>query len=326
MYSNIDPEEALPVLESYLNEFGNEIGLSKGIKELILKLTKLVMSNNVFQFGSTWWRQKVGTAMGTPCACIYATVFFAYFERKILLPTYKNNIILYKRQIDAIFAIWKSDPNNPNAWKDFKEDLNNMSKLDWVTEELGMSANFLDLTVWIDKNNRKINYKTYQKPMNLFLYIPSHSASPPGLLKSLVFGLTSTYFRQNSRREDFMSTVNKLYMRLRARGYTKEILTPLFNEAAEKLDHPKAKRKRENRTTGKNNEKELLFFHLPYHPKGISRRSIQQKYKEICEKPDSLGESFCYMKNRDGGIMKISKLTVAYSRPKFIVGHVCVFL
>ena len=277
------------------------------------------MKNNVFQFGSTWWKQIVGTAMGTPCACIYATIFFAYFERKFIIPKYKQNLILYKRQIDDIFAIWRTDPSRPNAWNEFKNDLNSVCKLHWNTEELDNSTNFLDLTLWIDKDSNKICYKTYQKPMNLFLYIPSHSASPPGLLKSLVFGLLQTYNRQNSRRDDFKANVRKLYLRLIARGYKKDQLSLVFTEAAEKLDTPKCKRGKKTHNeihTGKNTGDNNLFFHLTYHPRGISRRFIQQKYKEICEKPDNLGESFCFMKNTEGGILRIKKLTVAYSRPK----------
>ena len=317
MYSNIDPEEALPVLEAYLNEFSDEL---KGIEEeqikLLIKLTRLVMKNNVFQFGSTWWRQKIGTAMGTPCACIYATIFFAYFERKVLLPKYRNNIILYKRQIDDIFAIWKTDPNRPNAWEEFKNDLNSVCKLHWNTEELDDTTNFLDLTIWIDKDSRRILYKTYHKPMNLFLYIPSHSASPPGLLKSLVFGLLQTYKRQNARREDFQTNVKRLFHRLLARGYKKDQLSTVFNEAAEKLNNPKKRRDKINEISVGKNEDNQLFFHLTYHPRGVSRRFVQQKYKEICVRPNNLGESFCLTKNTTGGVMRIRKLTVAYSRPK----------
>ena len=116
-----------------------------------------------------------------------------------------------------------------------------MCKLEWNTKELDNTSNFLDLTLWIDKSSNQLHYKTYQKPMNLFLYIPCHSASPPGLLKSLINGLTSMYKRQNSRREDFRDNMKKLYKRLRARGYTSKQLTPLFKEVAEKLDD---KRKR----------------------------------------------------------------------------------
>jgi hypothetical protein len=62
-----------------------------------------------------------------------------------------------------------------------------------------------------------------------------------------------------------------------------------------------------------------LFFHLPYHPRGISRRFIQQQHKNICKSTDNLGDSFLRMKNEDtGSTMRIKKLMVAYSRPKNI--------
>ena len=292
------------------------------------------MKFNVFKFGSTWWKQLVGTAMGTSCACIYATIFFAYFERKILLPKYKKNLLFYKRKIDDIFGVWVADPEHPNAWNDFQKDLNNLSNLEWNTDELSGTVNFLDLTLWIEEKSNIIHYRTYQKPMNLFLYIPQHSASPPGLLKSLIFGLVGTYKRQNSSMLDFKLNVGKLYKRLLARGYKKDTLAEVFQEVATKLEHtpPSVKPKCTNptnpskptspspqtqsTTSCQDNTDSKLFFHLPYHPRGVSRRHIQQSYKNICEKPDELGESFREMSTQSGGTMRITKLTVAYSRPK----------
>ena len=67
---------------------------------------------------------------------------------------------------------------------------------------------------------------------------------------------------------------------------------------------------------GKQLKDDSLFFHLPYHPKSISCKLIQQKYKEHCECPDRFGESFWHSKNNEGGVLEINKLTVAYSRPK----------
>ena len=321
MYSNIDPEEALPILEEYLKLFGKELdGKCRQQIELLIKLTRLIMENNVFKFGSTWWRQKVGTAMGTSCACIYATVFFTYFERTILIPKYKNNFIMFKRKIDDIFAIWKPDPNNPNAWDDFLLDLNSVCKLEWNTEELSNSVNFLNLTISIDEESRKIKYKTYQKEMNLYLYIPNHSASPPGLLKSLVFRLLSTYKCQNSDPEDFKSIVCKLFERLVARGYQRETLNQLFQEVAKKLDSNALRKRGKSDRLIRNGKLETmdnnLFFHLPFHPKGVSRSFIQEQYKTYCETPDDMGESFRSMDNGLHGKMKIKKLTVAYSRAK----------
>ena len=87
MYANIDPDKGIPAAKKYIYLFGNEC--SQHIPtELIINLLDLVLQNTVFQFGDSWWLQKIGTAMGTPCACIYATLFFSYFERTILLKKY----------------------------------------------------------------------------------------------------------------------------------------------------------------------------------------------------------------------------------------------
>ena len=161
------------------------------------------MHNNIFQFGSTWWHQKIGTAMGTPCAYIYATIFFAWFERQTILRKYKRNLLMYNRQIDDIFGIWIDDNSNPNKWTEFKHDLNIQCKLEWNTEELSDEVNFLDLTIKIDPQG-KLQYQTFQKPMNPFLYIPGHSSHPPGIVKSLIHGLIQTYHRQNTQEETYI--------------------------------------------------------------------------------------------------------------------------
>lgn len=322
MYTNIDPTEGIPVLRKYLEEYGNESHTNIDI-DLVCFLTELVMTKNVFQFGDTWWKQLIGTAMGTPCACIYATVFFAYFERKYILTKYRSNFLLYKRQIDDIFGIWVDNPEHPSAWEDFKMDLNNYCKLDWNTEELSSTVDFLDLTLWIDSDG-KVQYKTYQKPMNLFLYIPAHSSHPPGLIKSLIFGLTRTYYRQNSNHSDFTNQVQLLFDRLLARGHAKEDIAPIFQAAIEKLNSTQRQFgasifTHHDNTSDFRTDAPLpgtpIYFHLPYHPKSISRAEIQKAYRDICECPDELGESFQKMTNEEtGGTMRINKLTVAYSR------------
>ena len=47
--------------------------------KLLIKLLRLIMISNVFNFENTWWLQQAGTAMCTPCTCAYATLFFSVF-------------------------------------------------------------------------------------------------------------------------------------------------------------------------------------------------------------------------------------------------------
>ena len=141
--------------------------------------------------------------MGTPCACVYATQFFWWFERQFPLRKYWKNILFYKRAIDDVIIVWIPDKEHTSAFKNFKDDLNSQCALTWTSTKLSKSVDFLDLTITIAPNGY-ITTRTFQKKMNLFLYIPSNSAHPPGLLKSLIFGLLLTYFNQNKDTNDFL--------------------------------------------------------------------------------------------------------------------------
>ena len=80
-------------------------------------------------------------------------------------------------------------------------------------------TNFLDLSLHI--SNSKILTKTYQKSMNLYLYIPSNSAHPPSCLKGLITGELRRYWLQNSNK----------------RGHSLHDLIPIFHQAATTLNH-----------------------------------------------------------------------------------------
>ena len=94
MYPNISNVEGIMACKNYFDLYEHKCKFFFP-KEIIVKLLNIIMNKNVFQFGNTWWVQKDGTAMGTPCACKYATIVFAYFERTDIIPSFKNNFLLY---------------------------------------------------------------------------------------------------------------------------------------------------------------------------------------------------------------------------------------
>ena len=155
--------------------------------------------------------------------------------------------------------------------------------------------------------------------MNLYLYIPSHSAHPPGLLKSLIYGLVLTYHRQNTFKSDFLNYTRLLYDRFLARGHKKESIYPIFLWAAEKLDNKLSTRETVlfiNNKKRKKSTNNRLFFHLPFHPKDISRQQICNIYKTTCETPDKNGNSFKLFKTDRGSRFVVDSMTIAYHRPK----------
>ena len=56
--------------------------------------------------------------------------------------------------------------------------------LEWIFEEISKKVNYMYMTISIRED--RIVTSLYEKSMNLYLYIPPHSAHPPGVLTGLV--------------------------------------------------------------------------------------------------------------------------------------------
>jgi hypothetical protein len=127
-------------------------------------------------------------------------------------------------------------------------------------EDPSKQVHFLDLTINLVESS--INFSTYQKPLNLYLYIPPLSAHPNSCLKGLIKGEMNRYWLQNNP-QDFQTLLSKFIERLHARGHTITDLAPLLLQAAATLTSQK-KNKKEN-----DNEDSTLYIHWKYHPKGL---------------------------------------------------------
>lgn len=271
MYTNIDTRHALTVYHQWFRDCSHELPTDFPT-ELFLNVLEIVMTRNVFSFDDTYWLQIAGTAMGTSTACMYATMYYAKHERTSILPTYGDQLLYFKRFIDDIIGIWTG--GDCPAWTQFRRDLS-FGSLQWETSMLSNSVVYLDLEISIDPDSRRLTTRTYQKPMNLFLYIPPTSAHAPGVLKSIVFGNLQRFWRQNTHRTDFVRVAGQFAQHLIARGHHPDIIRELFLEVGKRLSQPP--------TSCENvDPRKTLFFHWEYHPNGISRRDIRRAYEETC--------------------------------------------
>ena len=89
MYTNINTAHTLHVLSNFFQSFPKNTihpGLLVGIK--------LIMTHSIFQCGTSYWLQLSGTAMGTPPAPMYATLYFCIHE-ETTIPQFNNQILFY---------------------------------------------------------------------------------------------------------------------------------------------------------------------------------------------------------------------------------------
>jgi hypothetical protein len=196
MYTNIDTELGIKSIQDFLSDNSDKLPPNFPT-DLLLQILTIIMDNNVFSFADTYWLQLSGTTMGTPVACTYVMLSFGQYKNKEILTEFEPNLLYYKCYIDDVLGIWIPSPNkNGESWECFKLKLNSWGKLKWVTQNCSTRVQFLDLDIKLE--NGIISMETYQKSINLYLYIPTSSVHPPSCFKGLICGELRRYWLQNT--------------------------------------------------------------------------------------------------------------------------------
>lgn len=305
MYDNIDIDHGINSVKLWLDDLRDELPTDFPPTDVIIDALDLVMRNNVARFGDCYFKQMCGTAMGTSVAVIYAGLYYAWHEKIKLLPTYNRFILDLSRFVDDMCGLWLGSYSD---FLDFQRDMNDYGKLKWTTEQPSNKVIFLDLEIMIS-NDGVISTKTYQKPQNLYLYIPPHSAHQKRMMAGIVYGEMKRYHWQCTDRQDYVEIVGKFFKRCRNRGWELKHLKRIFLEAEHKLSNPKPlptsiddPQDLVEQLDNDPNTRDRLFLKVPFHPNYIPRHRIREIYRQECE--DELREH-----------VGIERFTVAYSRP-----------
>jgi hypothetical protein len=300
MYTNIHLGHALPVILNFLKN------TDKG--RAIVKLEKLniaavaaalefVMTNNVFTFGDTHWLQIAGTAMGTPPAPDYATLYYAIHEYSVI-DKYPE-IKFYCRYIDDGFGIWHNIERENETWTTFQNDINSfgtdheffteetqtLKPLVWEFSNLDFSTVFLDLNLSISETGT-ISSSIYEKALNLHLYIPPTSCHAPGVLKGLIYGCVHRAITLCTKKEDRLPYIKKTITRLVKRGHDRHDITLLFDTAIRRANSQGntyvLRKKHQDQDALK-----PLFLHLPFNPANPPTPQFQRTFRDCILSPPS---------------------------------------
>ena len=276
-YTRINTAQALREIGNYLYQHEDRF-LNVPIDALINGL-RLIMMYNFFTFGKTYWLQLSGTAMGTPSAYNYATLFFAIHKQRILHT--HPNVAFYKRYIDDVCGKLVHSPNvktDRNNWINFQRDIQSYHGIEWTFSSLTNSVYFLDTTLTILDGN--ISTTLYEKALNPYLYISPHLCHPPGVLTGLVFGNCHRIYTLCSDKNDVKRHLSNFYRRLLLRGYNTTIFLPLFDKARDLATTCPAI---SNKDTSSDSR---IFLHLSYNPRNPKSYQLQQGFRSYVMHPD----------------------------------------
>ena len=134
-------------------------------------------------------------------------------------------------------------------------------------------------------------HKPHTKEISLLLCLPPHSAHLKEAWKGMMHGLLSKYWRHCCRELDYVAEVQQLHRCMVNRGHCPKNLKWLFYEVSCKL-------KRDNESIGFKREvklqldlrkseedkdmRKIMLLHQEYHPKDVSRCSLQRIYRDTC--------------------------------------------
>ena len=172
---------------------------------LLIQLARLVFDNNYLssEFSPDIFHLVFGIAMGTPFAVTAANAFMFHHEKDIV-EYYSQYLKLYKRFIDDIFAIWCGPKG---IFLEFLNALNSKTdriKLTYCISDSSIS--FLDLFLYRDTSSNVLQFSTFQKPLNKYLYIPFESFHSSSNKKAFIKGELMRYVRNSSSFNSFCET------------------------------------------------------------------------------------------------------------------------
>ena len=239
----------------------------------MIKLLKLVMNSNIFQFNEEFWIQLIGTSMGTRVAPTYANIFMGRLEREMLrnCPEHlKPFLHTWKRFIDDIILIWTGSEQQFEEFFEFLNSFHPTIKFDEPQHEKdGNYCEFLDLKISI--KDGKISTDLFRKETSKPTALLPSSAHPGHIIHNIVYSMAFRLVRICSSEENFEKRLSELKSEfLIPRKYNSKVVEAQFTRVRN-LPGEDYKEKRENALKKKEKKKDLqekrIIAPMTFNPK-----------------------------------------------------------
>ena len=227
----------------------------KNISQFEIEIIQFICNNNFFSYGAKVFKQLDGIAMGFNAAVHCANIYLDSFDLQ-----FAPFCVYYGRYIDDIFLIFRGSQLNLQelikAMNCFIEDI------DLTFTFSTLKVDFLDLSVF--KHNDSICFNTFQKPMNIYQFLPPFSFHSPACISGYIKGEITRFIRTNTLLNDRRFFIDRFRERLLARGFSKNYLFKIFSSIS---IHNRSLDKKINRTS-----KNLIPLVVPFYPNEITKQ------------------------------------------------------
>ena len=288
LYTVIDHSDGIAACEERLEERSTS-EKQRMPTAYIKQLIEMILTSNCFKFGTKFYHQIKGTAMGTPMAPGYANVFMGAVE-KAMLDQYEMETgfrpKVWLRFLDDIFMLWQHGPDELTKFQEFMQTFakrRGMKTDLQFTFEVGTSVPFLDTNVSIRGNN--LVTSLYSKKTDAHLYLRRDSCHPPSCTKGLVKGELLRARRICSTEEDFKKAAESMLGYFAERGFEKHDMEKTYTEVSS------MKRKEVLEYKGKPKTDRVPFV-ITFHPRLRKLGNVLHKHYHLLQSNERLKRAF----------------------------------
>ena len=173
LFMNVPTDLAIQVAKRRLETDDGLKERTEVTAEEVLCLLKFCLDATFFTFHKVVYRQKYGTAMGSPVSVTMGYLVMEDIEERAL-GTYHTEIPVWKRYVDDTFVVIQED-----LIEEFHSHLNSVEKTIQFTKELENEGrlSFLDVVV-SRKENGAITTEVHEKPTHTGQYLNYHFYCP----------------------------------------------------------------------------------------------------------------------------------------------------
>lgn len=233
LYPNIPTSVGLSSVKEVVLELGEQFPDLRDtlFVSFLMDLLKFVLTNNFFLFGSTWFYQIKGTAMGTPVAVPFACLFVYAVEKTALnsLPSHRQPLF-FRRYIDDYFCVFRCEDDAKMFLESFQNHGHGLTFGSWTISN--SDGIFLDLEIFKGPrfiSDCRFDFRVYQKAQNRYLYLAPNSFHRRSCLIGTIKSELDRYRLNSSSDDDFYNMKRLFYHRLVARGYNPALLDLIFD-------------------------------------------------------------------------------------------------
>lgn len=231
LYTNIKTEDGVAAVEEMFRRHPQE-----SRSEEVIKLLKLSLECNDFEFNDQWYLQVSGTAMGKKFAPAYANIMMAIFEEDVLKRAPKKPLAYY-RYLDDIFLIWTHTLEEFTQFFDLLNNHKESIKFQHTISDA--SIDFLDVTLYKGNNYqhvKRLDTKVFFKPTDTHELLHKYSFHPKHTFAGIIKSQLIRYWRICSDTANFDEACSTLFRALRLkRNYSIRFLRQLKRNAVDFL-------------------------------------------------------------------------------------------